>query len=573
MEQYIDSIQEYLNQKAISCERCQDTQRLLTTHILGPHEVTLSAELPRDFPTALPRFHLANRKDYGALAHVAWGDGHFALICHGNEDNINIDYERPEVVFFDTLKRALKVLEKALCDEKYNESELLREFSSVWRFHVRNKIPLICIAEAPSKIEEIAIRHPDPRAKFPTAKRLFAISRANNLCNSRHTLLNECNSSKRTNRGKGLIIPIENLIPPPAPSESIKDWWIQQLSTLDKDIRNTLRSHSRRNKSKLFYLIICSKRNSNPLWFGIKCHHKKKSNAPIHQDFMGGWLCEAVNISPISTETTLPRSGASVKYTKQSVCIVGCGSLGSNIAEILASSGVGKLTLIDNDVYNIENIHRHRLSTEYLFCPKSKALEHQLLAKFPFLSVASQTEKLLDIPDPEYWKQFDLIIAATGSATSERRFDQFVKENRIDTPTIYTWLEPFGAGGHALASIPNKKGCLSCIYVDNLSDTPSLYPNINFIAPNQNILSSIGGCGDDYLAYSNNDAIQTSVIAVELATKCLNSELEESVSISWKGGDEQLVQQGIRTTHRYEKFKAQLTEVPIHRGSCPICNA
>ena len=46
------------------------------------------------------------------------------------------------------------------------------------------------------------------------------------------------------------------------------------------------------------------------------------------------------------------------KLQNASVLVVGCGGLGSAIAVYLASSGIGKIHLVDFDTVDISNLHR-----------------------------------------------------------------------------------------------------------------------------------------------------------------------------------------------------------------------
>jgi molybdopterin-synthase adenylyltransferase len=45
------------------------------------------------------------------------------------------------------------------------------------------------------------------------------------------------------------------------------------------------------------------------------------------------------------------------------VVVLGCGGLGGSIAESLVRIGIGKLTLIDDDVFVVSNLNRQRFST------------------------------------------------------------------------------------------------------------------------------------------------------------------------------------------------------------------
>ena len=59
---------------------------------------------------------------------------------------------------------------------------------------------------------------------------------------------------------------------------------------------------------------------------------------------------------------------------EKSVCVIGCGGLGGGVIENLTRMGIGELTLIDCDVFDVSNLNRQVLSNEENI-GKSKALE------------------------------------------------------------------------------------------------------------------------------------------------------------------------------------------------------
>lgn len=63
------------------------------------------------------------------------------------------------------------------------------------------------------------------------------------------------------------------------------------------------------------------------------------------------------NIGTISPEEQL-------ELMKKSVCIIGCGGLGGGVIESLTRIGVGKLTIVDYDVFDETNLNRQVLSNE-----------------------------------------------------------------------------------------------------------------------------------------------------------------------------------------------------------------
>lgn len=60
--------------------------------------------------------------------------------------------------------------------------------------------------------------------------------------------------------------------------------------------------------------------------------------------------------------------------SQKAVCVVGCGGLGGGVIENLVRIGVGKLTVVDSDVFDVTNLNRQVLSNEKNI-GKSKAAE------------------------------------------------------------------------------------------------------------------------------------------------------------------------------------------------------
>lgn len=60
------------------------------------------------------------------------------------------------------------------------------------------------------------------------------------------------------------------------------------------------------------------------------------------------------------------------------VAIIGCGGLGSNVAEMLVRSGVGRLTLVDFDTVDERNLNRQFFFRDQIGMPKVVALAENL---------------------------------------------------------------------------------------------------------------------------------------------------------------------------------------------------
>ena len=78
------------------------------------------------------------------------------------------------------------------------------------------------------------------------------------------------------------------------------------------------------------------------------------------------------------TEALLGAEGMA-RLAAARVAVFGLGGVGGHAAEALARSGVGKLTLIDGDVYSVSNLNRQLFATaENIGTPKVEAAAKRL---------------------------------------------------------------------------------------------------------------------------------------------------------------------------------------------------
>jgi molybdopterin/thiamine biosynthesis adenylyltransferase len=76
------------------------------------------------------------------------------------------------------------------------------------------------------------------------------------------------------------------------------------------------------------------------------------------------------------------------------IAIVGCGALGSFIAEALARSGVRRLLLIDRDIVEYGNLARHSLDGRHVGDTKATALAHRLASANPLTRITGHPGKV-----------------------------------------------------------------------------------------------------------------------------------------------------------------------------------
>jgi hypothetical protein len=98
------------------------------------------------------------------------------------------------------------------------------------------------------------------------------------------------------------------------------------------------------------------------------------------------------------------------------IVIIGCGAVGSILAEQLARLGVYKATVIDSGIIDAGNMSRHVLTITDVSNNKAEELAKRLNSIFPFMNVNFENENIQDIISsrPDFFNPFDLVIDATG---------------------------------------------------------------------------------------------------------------------------------------------------------------
>ena len=104
------------------------------------------------------------------------------------------------------------------------------------------------------------------------------------------------------------------------------------------------------------------------------------------------------------------------KLQNTSVLIVGCGGLGGLIAVYLASSGVGKIHLIDFDTVNMTNLHRQVFfSLEDVGKPKAEVLSEFIKKRAPFTEVNFNNKPITKENVFELISEVDIVVDGTDS--------------------------------------------------------------------------------------------------------------------------------------------------------------
>lgn len=141
------------------------------------------------------------------------------------------------------------------------------------------------------------------------------------------------------------------------------------------------------------------------------------------------------------------------------VAIVGCGSLGSPVARLLAQAGVGTIDLVDPETLDWPNISRHALGAASVHGNKAEQLAAELGRSFPHSRFVAHPKRWQDcIPALE--GRDTLVISTVGDWRAESLLHLWQLED-VTRRLIYGWCEPHGVAGHGVL-VAKGSGCLQC---------------------------------------------------------------------------------------------------------------
>ncbi|MFT6083413.1 MAG: molybdopterin/thiamine biosynthesis adenylyltransferase [Alphaproteobacteria bacterium] len=128
------------------------------------------------------------------------------------------------------------------------------------------------------------------------------------------------------------------------------------------------------------------------------------------------------NIEKFSRQIMLPTIGnqGQEKLSKSHIVVVGCGGLGCPTLLYLAASGIGKITLIDNDTISTSNLHRQILfSAHDVGYYKAEIAAQKLAILHPDTTITPIIKRLDTQLAKQYCRDADLVIDGTDSFLSK----------------------------------------------------------------------------------------------------------------------------------------------------------
>lgn len=117
------------------------------------------------------------------------------------------------------------------------------------------------------------------------------------------------------------------------------------------------------------------------------------------------------------SDRLLARGRISEKLRKIPTVIIGVGSLGSIVAEMLVRQGLESILLVDSDLLSAGNVVRHSLSLNDIWQRKTEVMKIKLESINPHVDVKTLDQELpadINIIN-EIFSEYELVIDCTGS--------------------------------------------------------------------------------------------------------------------------------------------------------------
>ncbi len=511
----------------------------------------------KSFPLCLPYIFLVKWDLFGILPHVEV-DG---CICYVQEEGSLLDSGNAGGIAHEALNRAIKTVEDGI--SKKNIKDFIDEFGAYWDRLAKIKKYKSLV----SPVDHVKRIH---LYKEKSGQRYLA----DDAQSFRKFMHHPAHVSWK--HYPALFIPLApgTLIIPPHPS---KFWDLDEirkiiLNNLAPGQAVELQSLLSKPHHEEVILLSVPRLTEGETLIGIRFEDVQLEH-PLKE---GSRVKDIVPLMIIrrDKEYLMPRGGSNLTLRQKRVLLLGCGALGGFIANELTRAGVSHLTVLDKDILTHENVYRHVLGMKHVGKAKVEGIKNDIEGRLPYVEVVPVPSSLEDAMGSKIKvENFDLIVSALGNPTVELALNKYL-HGTVSPPVIFTWLEPYGIGGHAVLTNMDcsQKSCLCCLY-ENTDDGKDKRCRVSFAAPGQNFAKNIDGCRNVFTPFGSLDAARTSELATRLAIATLTGDIKTNLIRSWKGDATEFLKNGKKLAPRFSGSDNHIIEhIEFHHEECPVCH-
>ena len=144
-----------------------------------------------------------------------------------------------------------------------------------------------------------------------------------------------------------------------------------------------------------------------------------------------------------------------LRLAESSVAVVGAGGLGGTVIQLLGRIGIGKLAVVDCDVFDETNLNRQAFCTrDWVGQPKALAAQTQLKSINPAAEIFAHVVRLDSINGPEILTGCRVIVDALDNVKDRLILETLAK--RMGVPFVHGALAGFE--GQLLTVFPEDPG-------------------------------------------------------------------------------------------------------------------
>lgn len=456
--------------------------------------------LPGDFPWERPRVYCRKNFKFLEFPHVE-KDGAFCLYPVGTEhDPLNF-----VGLVWDSIREATQLIERSVNPDFTND--FINEFGSYWSKSEIGKNIVSILSPSRELREIVLLRSKDNYFLGGNKEQLEKWLKNYSPTLAIQSLKFETATHICLDRP---LKPIEF----PTTGQNV----LQVVRTLAPD---SLEHIAKATESRLgrFLLSFQGQTENGPVLFAVdvlppKSHGAPKGRSPdmLQKGFRPGKIPSKVRLQRLLGNNSIVRhkvdradaawihgrdSDESIPLLEKRVLLIGCGSLGSEVAQYLAKSGVGNVILVDPELLEYANVGRHVLGVSDVGGSKAESLEKLLRHNYPHIKsieAIRQTWQKFYEEKPVAFHNVDLIISTVGSWTTEIRLNTKALLDPEMAPLLFGWTEPFSVAGHSVF-LGSDNRCLAC----GLNQTGQ--PDLHVCAWDQQTTRQEPQCGVNFQPY------------------------------------------------------------------------
>ena len=198
------------------------------------------------------------------------------------------------------------------------------------------------------------------------------------------------------------------------------------------------------------------------------------------------------------------------------VLVIGCGALGSALAETMARAGVGSLTVVDRDFVETTNLQRQSLFDEEdaaLARPKAAAAEARLRRINSEVAVQGLVADVDAALADRLAREADLVLDGTDN------FETRYVLNDVCLRAGVSWIYGacVGAHGAALAVRPGRTPCLRCVLGERpAAGSGETCDTAGVVAPIVQVVAGVQAAEALKLLAGRFDALVNGLVTVDL---------------------------------------------------------